>query len=225
MANVFDAPVAAVPLGEPDRGDLGVAEHGVGNEAVVHGHRVVRVGQVVAHHPGLVVGHVLELDRVGDVAQGPHPFDAGPAVTVGDHIPGLVYLDARCGRVEGVAVGDAARGHQQRVAPDEAPDQPPVALADDLQLDPVAAPGGRYRPSAGHHLEPAPVGLGEPGLDVVVLVAQEAVAPDDEDDLGPEGAQHAPQLGRDVAASQHDQALGAGLDAHDGVGGVVAAVL
>ena len=64
-------------LGHPDARDLRVAEHRVGDEPVIDLDRIVRVGEIVGHHPGFVVGDVLELDRVGDVAERPHPRDVG----------------------------------------------------------------------------------------------------------------------------------------------------
>ena len=65
---------------------------------------------------GFGVGHVLELEVVGQVAQRPDPRHIRLIGVVGDHVPVFVGFDPGRSDVEPVAVGDPADCHQQRLA-------------------------------------------------------------------------------------------------------------
>lgn len=107
-------------LGEPDGADLRAGEHRMGCRPFVVGVQVVGVQQVVLHHLGLTVGHVLQLMAAVDVAQGPHAGSAGTAVLVDHDVAELVDRDPRLLDLQLVAVGNAARCHEQHVAFDGA---------------------------------------------------------------------------------------------------------
>ena len=81
----------------------------------------------------------------------------------------------------------------------------------------------RQHPRVEAHVEAAAASRGEAAADLVVLPAQEGAAPQHEGHLRAEGAHDRAQLGRDVAPSEHQQALGEGVEPHDRVGGVVPA--
>ena len=65
--------------------------------------------QVVPHHPRLLVGDVLELVAVGDVAERPDPRGGGALVLVDDDQAGAVDLHAGAVQVETVGVGASGR--------------------------------------------------------------------------------------------------------------------
>jgi len=95
---------------------------------------VVGVEQVVANHPRLVVGQVLELVGVADVPERPDPLDIRPLEVVDDHQAGVVDLHAGALDIEEVGVRPAAGRHE-----------------DDVGLD------GRLR-AVGHQMHPEPIG-------------------------------------------------------------------
>ena len=107
-----DAGVACLVLGHPDGGDLRVGEHRMGHGSVVVDARDILAEDVVCDRPGLVIGHVLELERRADVAERPHAGHRRRTRLV-DHDPAVgVQRQPSGGRIDGVAVGHAPRGHQ-----------------------------------------------------------------------------------------------------------------
>ena len=71
--------------------------------------------QVVGHHSGFFVGGVLELGRVGDVAQGPDPLGRGSQVLIGGYVSVAVYCYTASGHFQAVAVGSSAGRHQKLI--------------------------------------------------------------------------------------------------------------
>src|SRR5690606_14492250 len=135
--DVVDSPAARLRLGEADGRDLGSGEDPGGDGAVVALAQVVGVEQVVLDDARFVVGQVLELEGVGDVAERPHAGCAGALVDVGDHHAGLVDLDTAGCEVEEVGVGAPPGRDQQQVRLDRA------GVAGTAQLQAYAA-GGRH---------------------------------------------------------------------------------
>ena len=62
---------------------------------------------------------MLELNRVGDVAEGPDALGGGPEMGIGNYVPLAVDLDATPLNFQQVTVGLAPGGHQQLVGYDD----------------------------------------------------------------------------------------------------------
>ncbi len=207
----------AVALAEADSGHLGVAEDCVRNEAVVDVHRRVGVDEVVGHDLRFVVGDVLQLDGIRDVAQRPDPVDVRPKLAVGDDVAVVVDRHPRRGNVELVGVRDAAGGDEQRIASQlEA-----FALGRDDEDDLVTFLSCFVDLASEPHVVLPAVDLGEPMADRVVLVAEETIATEHEGHVRAEGAEAVAEFGGDVSTAENQQPFGRLLDPHDGVGRVV----
>ena len=70
--------------------DLRMGEHRVGHHTLVDGTQRFGVHHVVEHDLGFPVREVLELQRVADVAEGPHTGCGGAHEPVGDDVAGVV---------------------------------------------------------------------------------------------------------------------------------------
>ncbi|MER5603266.1 hypothetical protein [Streptomyces sp. NPDC002265] len=75
---------------QADTGDLRAGEHGVRGDGAIEGADVVGVHDVVPHNPGFGVRHVLELEVVHGVTQGPDPGYRGAIGVVGHDVAVLV---------------------------------------------------------------------------------------------------------------------------------------
>ena len=155
-------------------------------------------------------------------AEGPYSRGGGAQLLVGDHVAGLVDGDARGRRADLVGVGDPAGGYQQHVGPLLAAG---TVAVDQIENHLLAVTSGRLHPRVEPDVEAPAVGRGEAAADLVVLAAQERVAPQNEGHLRAQSAHHRAHLGRDVTPAHHQQTLGEGIEAHDRVGGVVPAAL
>ena len=94
---MYGRPLAlAFLLGAPAARDLRVGEHRCGHDRDAGLARLVGVHEVVPHDPDLGVGHVLELEVVGHVAERPDAGHARSAVgVVGPQVPVLVGARVR----------------------------------------------------------------------------------------------------------------------------------
>ena len=117
LATLTSMPLGArLGLGQPDAGELGGDEDGVGHEPA--GGDGVAAGEVRLEDAEVVPGGVGELRAAGDVTGGPDVVGGGAQVVVHRDEPAVGQLHA--GDVEAEVGGDrrAAGGHQQLLAAD-----------------------------------------------------------------------------------------------------------
>ena len=108
-------------LGEANGGYLGLREHRRRDEPMVAFDQSFRVLQIVHQRSSLVIGHMFELNRAGNITNRPEP---GQYVPVGvehllilvDRNPGVFpNTDVRSAQVQCVSVGDPPQRHHHRI--------------------------------------------------------------------------------------------------------------
>jgi hypothetical protein len=97
----------------PAGGNLRIGEHRGGHDGEGSLPGLAGVCDVVPDDLRFGVGHVLELEVVGEVAERPDPGDTRLAGVVGADVSVGVDVDSGCGDVETFAVRSAAGRHQQ----------------------------------------------------------------------------------------------------------------
>ena len=112
----INAMLASLGLGDPDTGDLRFGEHRRRHEVTMRRDEVIGMGEVVAHGSGFVVGHVFEQMIRADVTQRPDPGHRRPLHVVDDDAPIGMDINPCVLDVEGVGVGNASGGDEQRVS-------------------------------------------------------------------------------------------------------------
>ena len=109
------------------------------------------MGEIVPNYSRLVVGDMLELNRVGDVAERKDAVDVGSQLCVGDEIPGTVELVAVLSELELVAVRYASGRNEDFV------DAKLVVVGEEVEHDVVAIAANRV---FGEIIRPRDMALG-----------------------------------------------------------------
>ena len=147
MPTTNGSPWSSPPLGQADRGHLRTREHRARHGLVTLVVEVVGVGDVPERDLGLGVRQMLELVRVGDVADRPDPVDVRRHRVVDLDRAMLADVDAAGLGVEQIAVRLAAGGHQQFVDHDRlsphvismpSATRAPTSVLPEMQVDTLA---------------------------------------------------------------------------------------
>ncbi len=180
---------------------------------VVGGDHRLGVQEIVLDHPGLVVGHVLELVVGAHVAEREDAGPPGLLVLVDDHVAVLVQGDPGGVEVEPVPVGDPPGGQQQHVGGQGG------GTVRALDVDGHAGLGapGRGQRVLQPEVHPSAHRRGEPGGDLGVLLPQQRVAATHQGHVGAVRGEDVGELRGHVAGSDDDHRTGQLRQPHHGV--------
>ncbi len=191
-------------LGEADRRQLGIGEHDVEQQSVVHGAWGGGMNDVVGGHFSLLDGDMDDFVGAGAVAGSEDVGGRGAHLRVGEDPAGL-GPDAGRFEADPVGVGGASQGEQDVVGLDV------VALALVFEGDGFARAisAGFEEASVGEdgHAFPAEDGF-EDGCHGGIEVAQESGAALDEGDGDSEAVEALRQFDGDRAPAEDDEGLG-----------------